>query len=134
MVAKIPDTHRDLVSDNKRALAYLATLMRDGGPHVTPVWFDARGEEVLVNTARGRVKDRNMTERPDVALVIQDPDNPYRYLMIRGRIVEITEQGAREHIDRLAQKYLGQSPYPWHQSGQVRVTYSIRPTAVSAQG
>jgi len=105
--------------------------MPDGSPQVTPVWCDFDGAHVLVNSARGRVKDRNMRRDPRVALVILDPDNPYRYLEVRGRVVEITEDGAEAHIDRLAQKYLGVERYPYRQPGEVRVLYKIRPERVS---
>jgi PPOX class probable F420-dependent enzyme len=129
MPETIPSAYLDLFE--KRAFAVLATLMPDGSPQVTPVWCDFDGTHVLVNSARGRVKDRNMRRDPRVALVILDPDNPYRYLEVRGRVVEITEDGAEEHIDRLAQKYLGVERYPYRQPGEVRVLYKIRPERVS---
>ena len=99
----ISENFRDLFT--KRAFANLATLMPDGRPQVTPVWCDFDGTHVLVNTAKGRQKDRNMRRDPRVAIALADPDNPYRYLEVRGRVVEITEQGANEHIDRMAKKY-----------------------------
>ncbi len=129
MSETIPSAYLDLFE--KRAFAVLATLMPDGSPQVTPVWCDFDGAHVLVNSARGRVKDRNMRRDPRVALVILDPDNPYRYLEVRGRVVEITEDGAEAHIDRLAQKYLGVERYPYRQPGEVRVLYKIRPERVS---
>lgn len=89
---------------------------------------------MLVNSARGRLKDKNMRQRPQVALSIQDPDDPYRYLEVRGRVVEITEQGADEHIDRLAKRYLGLDRYPYRQPGEVRVIYKIKPERTSALG
>jgi len=129
MPETIPNEYLDLFQ--KRAFAVLATLMPDGSPQVTPVWCDFDGAHVLVNSARGRVKDRNMRRDPRVALVILDPDNPYRYVEIRGRVVEITEEGADGHIDRLAKKYLGVETYPYRQPGEVRVLYKIRPERVS---
>lgn len=111
----------------KRALASLATIMPDGSPQVTPVWIDYDGTYIWVNTARGRQKDRNMTADPRVALEIRDPDDPYRYLQVRGKVAEITEEGADEHIDKLAQKYLGQERYTNRPPGQVRVIYKILP-------
>jgi len=129
MPETIPNEYLDLFQ--KRAFAILATLMPDGSPQVTPVWCDFDGTHVLVNSARGRVKDRNMRRDPRVALVILDPDNPYRYVEIRGRVVEITEDGAEAHIDRLAKKYLGVETYPYRQPGEVRVLYKIRPERVS---
>ena len=94
---------------HKKAFANLSTLMKDGSPQVTPVWFDYDGSHIRVNSALGRVKDKNIRRDPRVSMSIQDPDNPYRYLEIRGKVVDITQQGADDHIDSLAQKYLGQS-------------------------
>jgi PPOX class probable F420-dependent enzyme len=125
----IPHAYRDLFE--KRAFAVLVTLMPDGSPQATPVWCDFDGTHVLVNSARGRVKDRNMRRDPRVALTILDPENPYRYLEIRGRVVEITEEGAEEHIDKLARKYLGVDRYPYRQPGEVRILYKILPERVS---
>ncbi len=125
MAATIPETHASLFRDKARAFAFLGIVMDDGSPHVTPVWFDMQGDLLRINTARGRVKDRSMTARPKVSLAIMDPEDPYRYVHIRGTVVDITEEGARAHIDRLAHKYLGSGQYPWY-GGEVRVTYSIR--------
>lgn len=126
----IPAKYRDLFS--KRAFGNLATLMPDGSPQVTPVWLDFDGTHVLFNSARGRQKDRNLRRDPRVAITIQDPDNPYRYLEVRGRVVEITEKGADEHIDRLAKKYLNLDKYPYRQPREVRVRYKIKPERTSA--
>ena len=128
-----PDAYLDLLSNEKRAFAYLATLMADGGPQVTPVWFNTEGDYILVNSSAGRVKDRNMRRRPRVALVITDPQNPYRYALVRGRVVEVTEEGARAHIDALAKKYKGQDKFSGPPD-QVRVIYKILPERVHAQG
>lgn len=128
----IPETHRDLLQ--KRAFAHLATIMPDGTPQVTPVWCDYDGTHVRINSAEGRVKDRNMRQNPQVALEIMDPDNPYRYLALRGRVVEITKDGADAHIDLLAKKYLGQERYPYRRAGEVRVLYKIQPDHVSSKG
>jgi PPOX class probable F420-dependent enzyme len=133
-VNTVPESHRDLLADNLRAFVYLATLMPDGSPQVTPVWFSADGAHFLINTALGRVKDRNMRERPQVALCIADPANPYRYLQIRGRIVEITTEGADAHIDRLAFKYQGKTTYPHRQPDEQRVIYKVLPDHVDAHG
>lgn len=132
MPANIPENFRDLFT--KKAFAYLATVMSDGSPQVTPVWCDYDGTYVRINTAKGRVKDKNMRRNRRVALAIGDPDNPYRYLAVRGEIAEITEQGADAHIDSLAKKYLGQDKYPYRKPGEVRVTYKIRPDKVSSMG
>ena len=132
MATTIPEKFRDLLT--KKAFAHLATLMPDGSPQVTPVWFDFDGTHVRVNSAKGRVKDKNMRRNGRVALAIQDPENPYRYLALRGRVEEITEAGADAHIDSLAKKYLGQDRYPYRQPGEVRVIYRIRPERVSSMG
>jgi PPOX class probable F420-dependent enzyme len=128
----IPEKYRDLFS--KRAFASLATLMPDGQPQVTPVWCDIEGDLIVVNTAKGRQKDKNMRRDPRVALTVIDPDNPYRYLEIRGRIVEITENGADAHIDKMAKKYLGADKYPYRQASEVRVIYKIQPEHTSMMG
>lgn len=124
MSSAIPESYRDLFE--KPAFGSLATLMPDGSPQVTPIWVDREGEMVVFNSAKGRVKDRNVRRDPRVAITIQDPDNPYRYLEVRGRVVEITEQGADAHIDKLAKKYLGKDTYPFRQPGEVRVIYKVR--------
>ena len=127
MAAKIPEKYLDLFK--QPAFANLATLMPDGSPQVTPVWCDFDGEFVIVNSAKGRVKDRNMRARPTVALVIQDPKRDTRYIQIRGHVVSVSEDGALEHIGRLAMKYRRQHWKPVR--GQVRVTYVIAPDSVS---
>ena len=132
MTTTIPSTYLDLLT--ARAFANLATIMDDGTPQVTPVWFDVKGEHVRVNSAQGRVKDRNMRARPYVALNIVDPQNPYRYLQIRGPVVEITTEGADAHIDALAEKYTGAGRRFNHQPGEVRVIYKIKPEHVHASG
>jgi len=128
----IPDKYRDIL--DKKAFGSLATLMPDGSPQVTPVWCDYDGSHVVVNSARGRRKDQNMRRDPRVSLAILDPDNPYRYLEIRGRVVDITEQGADAHIDKMAKKYLGADKYPYRQPGEVRVLYRIEPQRFSSMG
>src|SRR5213079_205981 len=105
MSQAIPDKYRDLFG--KKAFASLGTIMPDGRPQVTPVWVDFDGEHVIVNSAKGRQKDRNMRRDARVALAIPDPDNPYRYLEIRGKVAEITEDGADNHINKMAKKYMG---------------------------
>ena len=132
MATTIPEKFRDLLT--KKAFAHLATLMPDGSPQVTPVWFDFDGTHVRVNSAKGRVKDKNMRRNGRVALAIQDPENPYRYLAVRGRVEEVSEAGADAHIDSLAKKYLGQDRYPNRQPGEVRVIYRIRPERFSSMG
>src|SRR5580693_8208888 len=128
----IPQTHLDLFQ--KKAFAHLATLMPDGKPQVTPVWVDFDGKHLIVNSAKGRVKDRNMRRDPRVSLALIDPDNPYRHLQVQGRVVEVTEAGADQHIDKMAKKYLGQDKYPFRQPGEVRVLYKIEPDRTSTMG
>ena len=111
MAATIPEQFKDLFG--KVAFAHLATLMSDGSPHVTPVWVDYDGAYVRVNSAKGRVKDKNMRRDKRVALSIQDPENPYRYLAIRGEVAEITENGADAHIDALAKNTWAKSAIPF---------------------
>ena len=129
MPTTIPEKFRDLFT--KRAFANLATLMPDGQPQVSPVWIDFDGRHVVFNTARDRQKDRNLRRDPRVSLSILDPENPYRYLEIRGRVAEVTEEGADAHIDRLAKKYLSLDAYPYRQPGEVRVIFKIAPEHVA---
>lgn len=132
MASTIPDKYMDLF--NKPAFANLATLMPDGAPQVTPVWVDFDGTHLLVNTARGRQKDRNMQRNARVAVSLMDPANPYRYLEVRGRVEEITEQGADTHIDKMAKKYMNVDKYPFRSPSEVRVLYKIKPEHTSGMG
>jgi PPOX class probable F420-dependent enzyme len=129
----IPDKFLDLVT-KKKAFASLATVMPDGSPQVTPVWIDYANGLLRVNTAKGRTKARNMKTGAPVALVILDPDNPYRHLAVRGRVKRMTEQGADAHIDALAKKYLDQDRYPHRQPGEVRQIFEIEPTHTNTIG
>jgi PPOX class probable F420-dependent enzyme len=131
-MANIPEKFRDLF--NKRAFASLATTMPNGSPQVTPVWIDYDGKHVIFNSAKGRQKDRNVRREPRVAVAIIDPENPYRFLEIRGRVVEITEKGADEHIDKMTKKYMGKDKYPGRQPGEVRVLYKIAPEHTTSMG
>ncbi|MGD0104123.1 MAG: PPOX class F420-dependent oxidoreductase [Rhodopila sp.] len=132
-MTEIPAAFLDLLT-KKKALANIATLQPDGSPQVTPVWFDYTNGVVRVNTAKGRVKARNMSEGSKVALAIVDPDNGYRYIQIRGTVTKQTTDGADPHIDSLAKKYLDKDVYPWRTEGQVRVMYEITPSAVQTMG
>lgn len=127
----IPETHLDLIKDETRAFGFLATLMKDGSPQLTPIWFNADGTHILINSAVGRLKDRNMRRDNRIAIVIIDPNDPYRYIQIRGKVMEITTEGAREHIDRLSKKYTGRDKYTSGSAGEIRVTYKILPLSVS---
>jgi PPOX class probable F420-dependent enzyme len=132
-MATIPASHADLLT-SKPAFANVATLNVDGSPQVTPVWIDFDGTHVLVNTAKGRVKARNFAREPRVALSIADPANPYRYLGIQGRVVEMTETGGDAHIDKMAKKYLGKDTYPGRTPGEVRIIVRISPEKVHTNG
>ena len=132
MAKTIPSTHSDLLQ--KPAFANLATLNPDGSPQVTPVWFDFDGTNLLINTARGRMKDRNLQRDPRVAVSIADPENPYRYVGIQGRVSEMTETGADAHIDKLAKKYLNKDKYPFRAPGEVRVILKIVPEKIHTNG
>lgn len=132
-MATIPASHSDLLT-TKLAFAHVATLNSDGSPQVTPVWIDFDGTHVLVNTAKGRMKARNLAREPRVALSITDPDNSYRYLGIQGRVVEMTETGGDAHIDKMAKKYLDKDKYPFRQPAEVRVLYKIRPEHTTTMG
>lgn len=129
----IPEAFHDLLKDEVRAFAFLATTMDDGSPQVTPLWFDVEGDWLRINTARGRIKERNMRARSQVALAIFDPANLYRYLQVRGVVVEMREQGADEHIRALSRKYRGTPEFDIP-AGQVRVMVLIRPDRVQARG
>jgi PPOX class probable F420-dependent enzyme len=128
----IPESFRDIL--DKKTLAHLATTGKDGSPQVSPVWIDREGDTLIVNSAKGRVKDRNMRANARVALSATDPDNPYRALMIQGKVVKITEEGADAHIDKMAKKYLGKDKYPFRSPSEVRVKYYIEPLKVATMG
>jgi PPOX class probable F420-dependent enzyme len=132
-MAEIPAGYLDLLTE-KKPIANLATLQPDGSPQVTPVWFDYAKGVVRVNTAKGRVKARNMSEGSKVALSIVDPENAYRYLQIRGTVTKETTDGAEAHIDSLAKKYLNKDVYPWRDPKQTRVIYEITPSATQGMG
>jgi PPOX class probable F420-dependent enzyme len=132
-MSTIPEKYLDLLA-RKKAFAVLATTMPDGSPQVTPVWFDYKEGLVRVNTAKGRVKARNLKQGAAVALAIVDPDNPYRYIQIRGRVGRLTEEGARAHIDTLAKKYRGEDKYSSGAAGEVRLMCEIEPTSASGMG
>jgi PPOX class probable F420-dependent enzyme len=132
-MAVIPENFRDLLT-SKKAFAHLATVMSDGTPQVTPVWIDFDGTHVLVNSAKGRLKDKNLRARTQVGVEVSDPENPYRYLSIQGKVVEITEEGADQQIDKLAKKYMGKDKYPYRNPTEVRCIYKIAPEKVHTMG
>ncbi len=129
-MTELPSEYLDLFE--KQSFAFVSTVLPDGAPHVTPTWVDYDGEHVLVNTVRDNRKDKNVRQDPRIALAIADPENPYRYLSVRGEVVERREEGAREHLDSLAERYTGQPNYPGP-SGQERVILVVRPDRVSGQ-
>jgi len=117
-----------------KSTCYLATSMADGSPQVTQTWVDTDGEHILINSVQTHVKTRNIERDGRVAVAISHPDNPTRYFQVRGRVVDVTTKGAVDHIEALAQKYLGK-PYPWYGGrDQVRVIFVIEPDSVSAMG
>lgn len=122
----VPTSHENILT--ARSFANVATVDGDGVPQVTPVWFSTENEYILINSALGRKKDRNLRRNPAVALSIQDPEDPYRYLGIQGEVVEISEEGAEAHIHALAQKYWGR-PFDLP-PGQIRVIYKIKPLRI----
>ena len=125
----VPESHQDLLVDETKALSFLATIMPDGSPQVTPVWFNTYGEHILINSADGRVKDKNMSARPQVALTIMDLKEPYRYLQIRGKVVEITTEGGDEHIHALSRKYMDKDfAIP---VGEIRKIYKVLPEKIN---
>ena len=132
MTDVIPNKYLDLF--DKKAFGLLATIMPDGSPQVTPVWVDYDGKYVRFNSALGRVKDKNVRRDPRVALTIQAPDNPYRYLEVRGRVVEITQNGADDHINKLSQKYVGKPVYARPSPDEVRVLYKIEAHKITSMG
>ena len=132
MSATVPETHKDLFQ--KPAFGNFTTLMPDGSPQTTPVWVDFIDGKIVVNTALGRQKDKNVRRDPRVAVTLVDPENPYRYMEVRGQVDEITTDGASTHIDKMAKKYIGQDKYPWARPGEQRVLLKITPTKYSTMG
>jgi PPOX class probable F420-dependent enzyme len=130
-MAQFPESAKDLLSDDVKAFAFLATIMEDDGtPQVTPVWFSYDGENILINSARGRKKDRNMEKNPNIALAIMDFSNPYRFIQVRGKVVDSTTEGARDHINKLSLKYTGNADYAGP-ADEVRVIYRVKPEHIS---
>jgi len=128
-MAKLTKEHKELL--RKPVFAHVATVMPDGTPQSTPVWVDTDGEAVLFNTAKGRVKAKNLERNPVVAISVTNPENPYEMLEVRG-LAELVEEGADEHIDKLAKKYLGKDEYPFRQPGEERVIVRVKPEKIAA--
>jgi PPOX class probable F420-dependent enzyme len=136
MSVQIPDSHKDLFE--RPVVVSLATVNRDGQPQVTPIWCDYDGTYIRINTARGRLKDKNMHERPQVTVLAIDPDDPYRWIEVRGTIEEETEEGGVDHINSLSRKYRGVLDYysrnPSKRGKETRVIYKMRPTHITKDG
>lgn len=114
----------------KNSFAFLATLMKDGSPHVSPVWIDIVDNTILINTAKGRIKQRNVSRDPRVSISLIDDENPYSMVTIRGKVIDQTSNGADEHIDKLAKKYLNTERYPGHSPNLERVILRIKPEKI----
>ncbi|MFE0626400.1 PPOX class F420-dependent oxidoreductase [Streptomyces sp. NPDC058864] len=126
---KLPADLLDLL--HRPSLCFLATTMPDGSPQLTQTWVDTDGEHVLVNSVRSHVKTRNIARDPRVAVAVSDPDDPSRYFQVRGRVREVTTEGAEDHIEKLSHKYTG-GPYPWYGGrDQVRVLFVIEAESIS---
>jgi PPOX class probable F420-dependent enzyme len=130
----VPASHQDLLE--RTIVATLVTVMPDGQPQASPVWFSYDGVHILVNSAKGRQKDKNMRARPKVTVLVIDPDDPYRALEVRGMVAEVTEEGALDHINQLSARYQNQPDFfankPDVRHTQKRVIYKIRPTQIVA--
>jgi PPOX class probable F420-dependent enzyme len=126
----LPDGLLDLL--RRPSPCFLATLMPDGSPQLTQTWVDTDGRHLLINTVDGHQKVRNLARDPRVAVNVTDPDDPSRYFAVRGQVVDVTKDGAVEHIEQLAQRYLGR-PYPWYGGGdQVRLLVTIEPDRITS--
>lgn len=138
MALDIPETHRDLIEEP--VFVTLTTLMPDNQPQSTVVWCDADADHILINSTQGRQKTENMRRRPQATIMAIDPENPFRYVEIRGRVAEITEEGAAAHIDKLAQRYVDQPAYYGHVAPaelaeqETRVICKIAPTRIRTYG
>jgi PPOX class probable F420-dependent enzyme len=113
--------------------AFVATLMEDGSPQITPTWVDVDGDYIIVNTAQGRLKQKNISRDPRVAISLVDSANPYNMVTVRGKVTEQTSDGADEHIDKMAKKYIGLDKYPNRAPGEKRVILKIKPEKVYHQ-
>lgn len=132
MTDRIEGRARELLQEPN--FCFVATLRKDGTPHITPVWVDVDGDEVVLNSARGRRWPENLRRDERVTLAVPNWQNPYEYVAIRGRLATITEDGADAHIDAMAKKYLGQDAYPFRQPGEQRIIVRIRPERVILRG
>ena len=131
MTDKLSDKARELIA--RPVLATLATVSPNGAPQVTPLWIELDGDDIVVNTAQGRAKARNIDRDQRVAVCVIDPGDPYNVVVVRGTVVEVTTEGADTGIDRLAKKYLGVDEYPMRRPGEVRISVRIRVDRVVMQ-
>jgi PPOX class probable F420-dependent enzyme len=132
MAGTLSSKARELIA--RPVLASLATLNPDGSPQITPLWVDMDGDNVLFNTAQGRIKARNLETDSRVAVTVIDPDDPYNVVAFRGSVVNVTTDGADAHIDSLAKKYLGVDQYPMRREGEVRIKVYVSPDHIAMQG
>ncbi len=131
-MADLSDDTREILK--KKAFVHVGTLMGDGAPQVSPVWVNLDGNDILFNTAAGRLKPTNLQRDPRIALSVIDPDNDYKSVLIRGKVTEITEDGADEHINSLAKKYMDKDVYPFRQDGEVRLIVRVEPEREMVMG
>ncbi len=127
-MVSIPESHRDILEGKN--FAYIATLMKDGSPQVTPVWIDLDGDTILFNTAEGRMKQKKLDRDGLVSIAVHDAANPYRYTQVRGAVEAKQFEGAEAHIDRMAKKYMDLDSYPYRNAAEKRVIYRIRPERI----
>jgi hypothetical protein len=125
----IPESHHDLVSEDSKAIAYLATTLSDGAPVISPVWFGIIDEQIAVFSSASSLKAKNMQARPHVSVVLQDPNDPYRYVQIRGRYVNSISKDAREFLDKISRRYIGKD-YP-EATSEDSLILLIQPTRVN---
>ncbi len=128
----IPDTHRDIL--DKKGFAHVATIGPSGEPHSSPVWYDWDGQHLLFSQTKTRQKYRNLQRDPRVAISITDPDNPYRYLEMRGTLDGVEEDEGNAFINAMAKKYMDEDVYPWHQPGDERIVLKVLPSHTTTMG
>lgn len=128
----IPQEYRDLLE--KPIIVSLATTLPNGQVQVTPVWCDFDGKYIRINTVVGRQKHKGMLANPQVTIMSLDPENPYRYLEVRGTVITMSEEGANDHIDKLAREYTGAEGYQWHQAADTRTICYVEPTKALPHG
>lgn len=131
MLDIVPESHRDLVDNQSKAIAYLATTLSDGAPVIAPVWFGVMDGHIAIFTSESSLKARNMRARPSVSLVMQDPDKIYRYLQIRGSYVKSVQEGARDYLDEISIRYTGE---PYGDASEDGLLVLIKPERVNVYG